>query len=110
MHARIEQAAVLAHRLGLLVRRVVGEGVVAGVVVEAVAAHVEAQIGNGVGVQDAGVGRGEVDGLDLGALVRLAHGGALWREHAQILVVIRCLEPGMGILRVEVNRILRAQI
>jgi hypothetical protein len=55
----------------------IGEGVFAGVVVEAVAAEEVVDVEDGGGVDDVGEAGGDVDGLDLGSLVGGADGKAV---------------------------------
>ena len=56
----------------VLDRAEVGERIVAGVVVVLIAADVGAEVEDGVGADDAGIGGRDVEGLDLGALVGVA--------------------------------------
>ena len=68
--AGIGERALLGDGLLLQVgRAAVGEGVGAGIVVESVAAEEVIGVEDGGGVDDVGVGGGEVDGLDLCALI-----------------------------------------
>src|SRR6202043_3471456 len=61
----VRQGALLRDRGGLDGAEI-GERVVAGVVVVEVLTHVGAEVEDGVSVEDAGVGGGDVEGLDLG--------------------------------------------
>ena len=79
-----------------------------------VSADVWAEVEDGVGSDGAGVGGGDVEGLDLGALICVAdvaedgiRAGSAADDvlDVEIVVGVGGLEPGAAVVQVEVDRI-----
>ena len=113
MGAGVQQRSVLRDRLTLDGAKI-GERIVTRIVVVPVPSHETADVEDRVRIDDAGVGRGDVVGADLGALIGIPdivehRAGAGSPAHhirdIELVIVIRTLEPGARVVEVDMNRI-----
>ena len=107
----LSKRSLLRHGF-LLNRTKVGQRIWAGIIVEGVAPHEARDIEHGIRTQNVRPRGRNVEGLDLGALIGWADQIAIRSHHAivQVVVRVRCLEPGAREAEVEMQSVRLRQL